>query len=322
MKRIITAIVIFAVVAAFLVSCGNTAPITPTDSTQSTPSATKDTEPTEKPDEPPVVIPDDPAETVVGKFKESASKTPDASAENIAKTLISLPYFKYFNVWEANSYCPGFDFSFKPGTSDAAYMIDSLSSEPNIVFVFKLGEGQTAKELEDSLKANVNMDWNYMDTPADYTLCADEGAFVLFMVYSDSVFVIDDSPVAMTARELVEMFKSYRAENPDADSLDIAEYLAAHQRVGQLYTRGVEEGHITGFFSEIHGFAECATFSPMMMPSTFIGYIFKVENSSDVDAFVQKIRAEANVAWNVCVVVNTVITDTSDNFVIFMMCNE
>lgn len=323
MKKIIVLILVLSMLAAIVASCGKT----PESSTEPTNSGTSETptEATTTPTTEPTTEPDDPtgsAEEKIAVYFKDVVSSGSLTAEEIAKKMCEIEYFKDCEAWESAWYMSGFNYPFDPGAAEVYRIYDNFSPDPNIAYVFRLGEGQTADELSRSLSENVDMNWNYTDPPADKTLFASCGDYVFFLIYNDSFYEIDYSVKAKKARELVDIFKEFRKENPTATALEIAEYLAAHQRIAELYTYAASEGYITGFSSEIHGFAECGAFAPMISPSTFIGYVFKVENTADVDAFVSKIRAEANVAWNICVVVNTVITDTSDNYVIFMMCNE
>ena len=46
------------------------------------------------------------------------------------------------------------------------------------------------------------------------------------------------------------------------------------------------------------------------------------ENTIILHAFVKSLEDNANLAWNICMVANTVIIETDGNAVLFMMCSE
>lgn len=320
MKKIIVLILILSVLAAVFASCDGI----PTGIAETTrPESTSAPEPTgtsaDEPQPEPVETPED---EIVNAFIKAVQTKTGATAEEIANALLEVRYLKNFEVMEAEYYYPGFDFSFKPDAKASYCIVDNYSPKSNLAYVFELEAGADSEAFVKSLEENANMNWNYNDNPAT------EGAhvvienFVFFMVYNDTLGDVDDAPVAKKARDIVGIFRDYLKEHPTATALEIAEYINAHQHVAQLYTQKVEENRLTGLSDYIDGYSDGATFSPMMMPSTFIGYVFKVEDGGDVDAFATKIRNSANLAWNVCVVVNTAIVETEGNYVIFMMCNE
>ena len=329
MKKITVLIMILALALATLASCkntpeGTTAPSTtaPTAGT-TTPTGTEAsaTEGTTTADEP-ITEPEHADNVIIDAFVDAVGKNPNATAEQIANELQKVKYIKNCDVERAEYYYPAFGFSFTPECKDAYYLFDIYSSKSNIVYVFELEDGADDEAFVNSLKENADMNWQYTDTPADRSAHVTQGKFVLYMLYNDTLDEYDDAPIAKKPREAVDIFRDYLAAHPTATALEIAEYLASHQHIGQLFTQNVEEGHLTGFSSDINGFADGATFAPMMMPSTFIGYVFRVADGGDIDAFTTTLKNNANVAWNVCVVVNTVIVETEGNYVIFMMCNE
>lgn len=82
----------------------------------------------------------------------------------------------------------------------------------------------------------------------------------------------------------------------------------------------MEEGYLAGFTEEIHGFKECATFAPMIGTIPFVGYIFTLEEGSDVDAFVQKLKDQADPRWNICTTADETVVEAVGNTVFFVMC--
>jgi hypothetical protein len=83
----------------------------------------------------------------------------------------------------------------------------------------------------------------------------------------------------------------------------------------------VEEGLLSGFDNtEIKGFKEGAMFAPMMSSIAFVGYIFELPDSADVEAFKTTLKDSANLRWNICVEAEELIVENSGNKVFFLMC--
>lgn len=82
----------------------------------------------------------------------------------------------------------------------------------------------------------------------------------------------------------------------------------------------VEPGFLNGFAQDITGFAEAATFGPVIGSIPFVGYIFNLEDGADVDAFMQTLRDNANLNWNICVSADEMVCEHEGNTVFFVMC--
>lgn len=81
----------------------------------------------------------------------------------------------------------------------------------------------------------------------------------------------------------------------------------------------VEEGFLNGFTEEITGFEEGAMFGPMIGSIPFIGYIFQVPEGDDVDAFMDNLKAKADLRWNVCTQADEMVCEAIGNTVFFVM---
>jgi hypothetical protein len=83
----------------------------------------------------------------------------------------------------------------------------------------------------------------------------------------------------------------------------------------------VEPGYLSGFNNaEITGFADGAMFAPMIGSIPFVGYIFVLEDGTDVDAFVSNLKDNADLAWNICVEADEMVCEAEGNTVFFLMC--
>lgn len=75
----------------------------------------------------------------------------------------------------------------------------------------------------------------------------------------------------------------------------------------------VEPGLLTGFDNiEITGFNKGVMFGPMIGSIPFVGYIFGLDDNTDVVEFTNNLINNANLRWNVCTSADT-ITCTSIN---------
>ncbi|MBO5647090.1 MAG: hypothetical protein J6S59_08230, partial [Clostridia bacterium] len=63
-----------------------------------------------------------------------------------------------------------------------------------------------------------------------------------------------------------------------------------------------------------------AKFMPMVGSIPFVGYIFKLEDGADVEAFKTTLKDNANLRWNICTAAEEMIVESKDNTVFFLMC--
>jgi len=83
----------------------------------------------------------------------------------------------------------------------------------------------------------------------------------------------------------------------------------------------VEPGLLNGFDNaEINGFKEGVMFGPMMGTIPFVGYIFVLEDGTDVEAFKTTLSDNANLRWNICTEAEEKIVENVGNTVFFLMC--
>ncbi len=134
----------------------------------------------------------------------------------------------------------------------------------------------------------------------------------------------NDAPAASgtLGETLNAEFKTYIEANPDATAQAVADTLMANPAI--LFapaTMPVENGLLSGFGeAEITGFSEGVMFAPMIGSIAFVGYIFKLDDGTDVDAFIQTLKDNADPRWNICVEAEETIVDCSGNTVFFVMC--
>lgn len=109
--------------------------------------------------------------------------------------------------------------------------------------------------------------------------------------------------------------------NPEATTLALAETLISNPAIQFApVTEPVVPGYLAGFSADIDGFAEGAMFAPMIGSIAFVGYIFRLEDGADADAFTQMLTDNADPSWNICVTAEETVVDHVGNTVFFVMC--
>ena len=85
-------------------------------------------------------------------------------------------------------------------------------------------------------------------------------------------------------------------------------------------TMPVEPGLLMGFDNaEITGFEEGVMFGPMIGTIPFVGYVFTLEEGTDVDAFQQTLKDNANLRWNICNEAEEITVEAEGDTVLFLM---
>ncbi len=67
-------------------------------------------------------------------------------------------------------------------------------------------------------------------------------------------------------------------------------------------------------------YQEGAMFGPMIGTIPFIGYIFKLADGADVEAFKTSLEENANLRWNICTAAEELVIENEGNTVFFLMC--
>lgn len=82
----------------------------------------------------------------------------------------------------------------------------------------------------------------------------------------------------------------------------------------------VTPGLLTGFGNaEITGFSEGVMFAPGIGTIPFIGYIFVVDEGTDVSAFMGTLKSNADPRWNICTQADETVVSNVGNKVFFVM---
>ena len=336
MKRIISFVLIAVFCGALLAACAHPAqtsetPTAPTTGGQA--ATTPDTgagEPTTG--EPTTGEPTEPAEPfdMEAFLKKIAEDHRGADAETLCNAILESPYFSLFDKQSTYVYTPGFPFDYSlRNAGDGFCVVDNTAGD--VVVVILPAEGVDAKTLVMEMGEKANPAWTGEENVPDKKLAIVQDGVVFFAMYHS-----DMQPVtvfAEKARDYIDMFHDYCKEHPDATCLEMATFFARYQKLADMYTEQVEEGKLRGFGGwigdedqykevEITGFIDGAHFEPRMEPNGFLGYVFTVEDSSGVEDFVELLRENANLGYNVCTAVNSLHIEIDGDRVLFMMFNE
>ena len=76
---------------------------------------------------------------------------------------------------------------------------------------------------------------------------------------------------------------------------------------------------LSGFSVAPTGYAEAYCYQPMMMGQAFIGYVFRVAEGTDVEAFKKALTDTCDPRWNICTMANTTVCENYENIVYFSM---
>ena len=118
---------------------------------------------------------------------------------------------------------------------------------------------------------------------------------------------------------LLTDFEERKEANADITAQELADGIITNEKI--LFaptTMPVEPGFLSGFSNEITGFSEGVMFAPMIGSIAFVGYIFEVDG--DVDAFMENLKSNADLRWNICVEAEETVVGNVGNTVFFVMC--
>lgn len=113
-----------------------------------------------------------------------------------------------------------------------------------------------------------------------------------------------------------EGYDQYMADLPEEEQIPYEEYVSY-----QLSVMPVEEGAewLMGFTEVPTGYSEAYCYQPMMMGQAFIGYVFRVAEGTDVEAFKTTLTNTCDPRWNICTMANTTVCESFGDLVYFSM---
>lgn len=131
----------------------------------------------------------------------------------------------------------------------------------------------------------------------------------------------NDDGSASVGQVLRKDFQDRVAADPSLTAQELADALLSNEAIEFApASMPVEEGLLNGFGNaEITGFSEGVQFGPVIGSIAFIGYIFILDADTDGDAFVQTLKDNADLRWNVCVAADELIVERVGSTVLFLM---
>lgn len=118
-------------------------------------------------------------------------------------------------------------------------------------------------------------------------------------------------------------FETIVNENKDADTKEIATKISEDEKIPfKLMVEDINPEYFAGFSNEFKptGYKEATLFQPMIGSIPFVGYVFEMEENSDIEAFISSLTENADPRWNICVEADQTISGSIQNKVLFVMC--
>lgn len=117
------------------------------------------------------------------------------------------------------------------------------------------------------------------------------------------------------------MYQEFTTNVEGKTALEIAEALATSETLPFMGGAiEIEPGFLSGFDNyEVTGFSKGAMFAPMMGTIPFVGYIFTLPADADVDGFMNSLKENANLRWNICTAADEMTVTNVGNTVFFLM---
>lgn len=127
-----------------------------------------------------------------------------------------------------------------------------------------------------------------------------------------------------TAAKLWAEFQQEVGKNPNATAQELATALVKtveDQFSGEVTPLEKDAEYFAGFDNyRITGYRDGAMFAPMIGSIAFVGYVFTLENGTDVASFVKGLEENCNLRWNICVEAGQKAVGAIGNRVFFVMC--
>ena len=132
----------------------------------------------------------------------------------------------------------------------------------------------------------------------------------------------DSSQAGTIGQTLADRFHVLKQETPEITAQEMADQILSHEIIQfEGASMPVEEGLLTGFGNtEIIGFKEGIMFAPMIGSIPFVGYVFSLEEGTDIASFVGLLEENADPRWNICTEAEETIVESADSMVFFLMC--
>lgn len=142
----------------------------------------------------------------------------------------------------------------------------------------------------------------------------------LLMIFSLCACGSTDTADTTVGENLQNSFE----ENADKSALELADAILNDSSIQfEGGTTSVTEGKLTGFSdAEITGFDEGVMFAPVSGDIPFVGYVFVLSDSTNVEGFKDTLKNNADLDFNGTNTADEVIVDSSGNKVLVIITPE
>lgn len=273
-------------------------------------------------------------ETLWNTFQAALIENPDISMEALANILVTDPVIQFTGmaspVESGAEYFTGFGEYRITGYDSAAVYAPMMGSMAFVGYVFDVTEGTDISDFIKALTDHCDPRWNIC-VEAEQTVAGAVGDKVFFVMCPKGdggnrkeAAVISPNSLAegTLGAALWDCFVGIMEKGDLATAGEIADAIcgAGVAPMG-LSSSAVVPGLLSGFDSyEVAGFSDGAVFAPMFGSTPFIGYIFSLDEGTDIENFIADLTTNANPAWNICVTADQTVAGAYGNTVFFVMC--
>ncbi len=281
-------------------------------------------------------------ETLWLAFEAALAENSDISMEELANKLVTNPAIQFFGgampLEVGTEFFSGFGEYKIEGYESAAVYMPMIGSIPFVGYVFELSDGTDVSAFVDGLTDNCNPSWNICVT-ADQTVAGAIDGVVFFLMCPANLGgeggdmggmepIVSDVIYPVTLEEgtvgysIWTVFEDAMIEGTATSAIELANTICMSEIVPfGIGAMEVEPGLLSGFDNyEVTDFESGAVFMPMIGSIPFVGYIFELDEYTDVANFVNDLSANANPAWNVCVTADETLAGAYGTTVFFVMC--
>lgn len=260
---------------------------------------------------------------LAAQFTDLVAANPNASGEEIADMLIAGDLLNGRDLSTYNmldtEFMVGFDADFAPAAFEKATYIQTYSNDVFAGYVYQLADGADTKAFAEYLEQHADADWS--GAHAEQMATAEAGNLVFFVMLCEAAPEQPDYN-----QQLVDRFLDYMGSNADSSAESIANHICGIDGFPlELSAVPVESGYLAGL-DEFTQFADGAAFAPMIGSIPFMGYVFMLDADVNAGDVVDAIKAQANLAWNVCTEADVLLTstyqDAERNAVLVIMAPE
>ena len=280
--------------------------------------------------------------TLWNDFLAAVKENPEISAMDLAEKLSGNAVIQF--VAGAMETEPGYLAGFSEeitGFEKGATYGPMMGSIAFVGHIFELADDADVNAFVEELKSKADPRWNIC-VEADFVQAGAYGNKVYFLMYpatmdeavgegnDNGVHEVSDAEVIAPDVEedtwgalLWDAFVAVMNEQPTPSALDAALALSMDPSIQFMADcLEVEPGYLAGFDAEIDGFESAGVFCPMIGSIPFVGYVFELDADADVNAFMDKLTANCNPRWNICVEADQTVVGAVGNKVFFLMCRN